>query len=79
MAMEFLTFDDQLMAGFTANDQDNDFIVLDIIQHSQVPGAKFKFRQWIGPQSFNGLRGHARLLLEPRHDGRFDNSLLTRR
>jgi hypothetical protein len=36
MDMEFLTFDDQTIASFAANDQENDLIILDIIQHSQV-------------------------------------------
>jgi hypothetical protein len=36
MAMEFLSFNDQLVAGFSRSDQDDNLVALDIIQGMQV-------------------------------------------
>jgi hypothetical protein len=42
MAMKFLAFHYQFVANLFTYDDDDDFVLLDIIQCTQVSGAQFK-------------------------------------
>jgi hypothetical protein len=53
MAMKLLAFHDQLVADFTADDQNDNFVAFDIVQQSQVPSPQLKFGEGIGTQSFD--------------------------
>jgi hypothetical protein len=79
MAMKLLTFDDQLVLDFSAHDDDDNLIILNIIQRSEASDTQFEPGQWVRPQPFDGSRFGGRLVLKPSHNGRFKNPLITRR
>jgi hypothetical protein len=79
MAMKFLTFHNQLVADFSPDDQDDDFISFDIIQGTQVARAKLELGQRIGAQTFNRPRGCRGLVLQPAQDRCFQDPLLAHR
>src|SRR2546426_748915 len=79
MAMEFLAFHDQLVADLTAYEQNDNLVLLDIIQGTQVSRPQFEIGKKIGTQTLDGLRRLRRFVFQPRLDRRFQDSLLTDR
>jgi hypothetical protein len=79
MAMKLLTFDDQLVAYFAANEEDDNFAFIDILQDMQVSCTQFEVRKQIGAQAFDRFRGRRGLVLQPGQDRRFQDSLVTDR
>jgi hypothetical protein len=79
MAMELLTFHDQLIADFSPDDQEDNFVFLDIIQATQVTCPKLELGQRIRTRALDRLRGRRGLVLQPGHDCRFQDSLVTDR
>jgi hypothetical protein len=60
MAMELLTFHNQLIAFFPSDDQDDNFLTFNIIQDTHVACPKLKLGERIGTQllvAFVGLVG----------------------
>jgi hypothetical protein len=49
MAIKLLTFDDQFVAGFPPDDQDDNFISFNIIQDTQTSCPQLKLGQSMGP------------------------------
>jgi hypothetical protein len=78
MAMELLSFHDQLVAVLASDNQDDDFIALDIIKGTQVSRPQLKFGERIRTQAFDCICSDRGLLLEPGHDRRFQVSPITR-
>jgi hypothetical protein len=79
MGIEFLAFDNQIVTALTSHNQDDDFVSLNIIQHSQVPRPQLVMGERIWPQALDGLCGRGGLVLQARLDRRFEDSLLSRR
>jgi hypothetical protein len=77
MAMKFLAFHNQLVAYFSSDDQDNDFVSFHIIQGTQITCSKLELREWIRAQLLDGFRGRRGLVFEPGQDGCFQVSLVT--
>jgi hypothetical protein len=77
MAMELLTFHDQLVAFFPSDDQDNNLVSFDIVQGTQVSCPKLELGERIGTQSFDRFCRRSGLVLQPRQDSRFQESLVT--
>jgi hypothetical protein len=79
MAMELLAFHDQFVADFPPDDQDDNFLSLDIIQGTQVTRPKLELDQRVGPQTLDGFCERRRLVLQPGQDSRFQDALVTNR
>jgi hypothetical protein len=79
MPMELLTFDDQRIANFAAHEEHNNFAFIDIIQGTQVSRTQFEISKKIGAQAFDRFRRRRGLVLQPGHDSRFQDSLITER
>src|SRR5690349_17759676 len=79
MAMELLAFHNQLVANLAADREDDNLIVLNIIQDSEVSRAKLILRERIRPQSFDRFRGAVGLVLLPSKNSGFQDSLFTRK
>src|SRR5437868_5326167 len=62
MAMKLLAFDDQLVADFAADEEDDDLAFLNIIQDPQVPDTQLEARARIGSQALDGLGGYRGLV-----------------
>jgi hypothetical protein len=76
MAIKLLALHYQLVANLAPDDEDDDFVSLDIIQGAQFTRAKLELGQRIGPHAFDRLRG---LMLKPGKNRRFYISLVARR
>jgi len=75
--MELLSFHNQLVADFSPDNEDDNFVTLHIIQGAQVSCPEFKLRERIRSQPFDRFRGRFWLMFEARHDGRFQDSPIT--
>jgi hypothetical protein len=71
MAMKLLTFHDQRVADLSTDDDDDDFVILDIIQRTQVSDTQFELGQRIRPQSLDSVRDKGRLVLKSSNYSRF--------
>jgi len=69
--MELLAFHNQFVPHLASDDQDDNFISLDIIQGTQVSCPQFKLSERIRAQSLDRFRGRHGLVLEPGLDSRF--------
>jgi hypothetical protein len=76
MAMDLLSFHDQFVAYLSAHEEHDNFAFIDIIQDTKASRAQFKFGEQIRAQLLNRLRRCGRLVLQPGHDSRFQDSLL---
>jgi hypothetical protein len=76
MAMKLLTFHDQFVPHLASDDQDDNFLSLDIIQGTQVACPQLKLSERIGTQAFDRFRGRRGLVFQARLDSRFQDSLL---
>jgi hypothetical protein len=76
MAMKLLAFHNQFVPYLASYDQDDNLVSRDIIQGAQVACPQFKLGERIGAQAFDCFRGCCRLMLKPRLDRRFRDSLL---
>jgi hypothetical protein len=77
MAIELLTFNDQPVAFFPPDDQDDNFVSFDIIRGTQVTCPKLGLGQRIGTQALDRFRRRRWLVLQPEQDSCFQNSLIT--
>jgi hypothetical protein len=55
MAMEFLSFHDQLIAGLSADEEQQNLVFMNIIQDTKVARAQLKFGKQIRPQLLDCL------------------------
>jgi hypothetical protein len=74
MAMKFLSFHNQFIAGFPPDDQNDDLIAFDIIQGTRVSDSQLKLRQGIGAQALDRFRRRRGLLLQTGQDGCLKNT-----
>jgi len=79
MAMEFLTFDDQLVSYLAAHEEDDDFARIHIIQGTQVSRPQFEIGEEIGPQALSGSRRLRGIMLQPGLYCRFQDTLVSDR
>jgi hypothetical protein len=56
MAMEFLSFHNQLVAVLPPHDEDDDLLAFHSLRGTQVSDPQLKIRRRIGSQPFDGLR-----------------------
>jgi hypothetical protein len=77
MAMELLSFDDQLVACLATHEEDDDFSFIDIIQDPQVSDTQLEVRERIGPQAFDRPRGRRGLVQESGPDSSLEDPLFT--
>jgi hypothetical protein len=78
MGMEFLAFHDQLVADLAADDKQDDFGLLNIIQRPQIADAELELRKRIGSKALNGSRGRGRLINQPGENCRLKIALIAR-
>jgi hypothetical protein len=76
MAMEFLTFHDQLVADFAAHEEYDNFVLLDIIQGTQVSRTQLEVGKKIGTQALDRFGRLRRRVLQSGLDGCFQDPLL---
>ena len=79
MAMKLLAFDDQLVADFAADEEDDDLAFIDIIQDPQVSDTQLEVRKWIGAQALDRFRGYRGLGQRPGLDRGFQDPLFPHR
>jgi hypothetical protein len=76
MAMKFLPFDDQLVAHFPSDHEQDDLVFLDIIQHAEIACAEFELSQRIRPQFLDRPSRRRWIVSQPRLNRRFEDALL---
>jgi hypothetical protein len=77
MAMELLSFHNQLVSNFLAHDKNDDLFPFHILQDTQVTCAQLELGQRIGAQSFDRFCRCRRLVFKAGQNGRFHDALVT--
>jgi hypothetical protein len=77
MAMKLLSFHNEFITGLAPDEQDDNFVSFDIIQDTPVSSPQLELSERIGAQALDRFRGRRKLMLQPRQDCRFQDSLFT--